>query len=199
MSLVIPHGMIFNVCKIPSLMQTRFRFSVFHVDVNRLLELCHQLQEEGWRRISHDELGPRAEPPPSTCCFKAWLVAPNGTFTGTRIFRQLLESLVSCVVAETNQAFIAAHHGPKPCKLRTTSEEVWAFIAFLLRVMAERKPEERALIRSEEFRTWSLLSQKKCEFLSSHLMCSYDSLIPAFNEGLRSIIQVRLTTNRGIS
>jgi len=84
---------------------------------------------------------------------------------------------------------LSLHHGPKPCKLRTTSEEVWAFITFLLRVMAERKSEERALIRSEEFRTWSLLSQKKCEFLSSHLMCSYDSLIPAFNEGLRSIIQ----------
>jgi len=112
----------------------------------------------------------------------------SGVYRRTH-FRRVMTDFVKCVVEESHHSFQSAHDGPRSCRLHTTSEEVWAFIAFLLRVMADNKPEERAFIRSQEFSDSKLLSQRKAEFLSTHLTRSYESMVRALNAGLRSILQ----------
>jgi len=156
----------------------------------RLIELCREAKRQGWQRVSQDTLVPSFDPSSAVCCFQPWFVAPNEVFTGERIFRRLMTDFVKCVVEESHHSFQSAHDGPRSCRLHTTSEEVWAFIAFLLRVMADNKPEERAFIRSQEFSDSKLLSQRKAEFLSTHLTRSYESMVRALNAGLRSILQV---------
>jgi len=151
---------------------------------------CHKAQNDGWTQITHCELAPLAEFDNQPCQFESWAVASPHFFSPEIIFRRMFGGVVQELVNSTCANLQAHHIGPQPCRRRTDEHEMWALLAVFIRFFGRSHKFFKETVRSAEFRTWNSLSVTKTEGLPGQLFASSDTLLPAFNDGLNSILKV---------